>query len=347
MCGTRSLNMLVMLAVWTFVALPAQAADAPVTVKVPMELSSWELMVEVVYGAHADRPPISIRSDGRFEYKSKSLGPETIYRGTLKPEDCSKVFAAGRDAINRLSFAGYVKGQGTHDAGMYRLRLATGTRAITILMDEDIPARFGFDASFTDGIKVLNRTIQPYLKTSFYEYPEPFKATQKQHKVRSSPQLTIPETSPDWYRVDFNILVPNKKHYQMVVFNPEDNLNDVHRRGYKKMKDGMEIVIAEPNSKIEPKPHSWEISRENRDAVFADVSAIVNQFTLTNSPDNNTQMNPVFIIGIEGWLRRLEVEFLCDNSLGNEWRDRLTRIMELAHLRDNEFPTMKDLTNEQ
>src|SRR5579863_3119094 len=81
----------------------------------------------------------------------------------------------------------------------------------------------------------------------------------------------------------------------------------------------------------------------DRQKVFNSVRVILNEFEMHDARQEEAEGDLRCIVGIDGWLRHMEVEFKINDALPQRWRSRISEIVELGHRKDEKFPTMSEL----
>jgi hypothetical protein len=345
--------------------------------KVPPSLSQWELSVEGVRGGHrANIRPICVFSDGRCECEAWELSRElsdlppvhfpppwdklllgdavvhkgtlVVRKGTLNDQDRTDLFTAAAVTFNSVNFIEPVIGEGPWDVPQYDIRLASGSRAMRVVLDRTVPEHMGFDIPLARGFRVLNRIcheLRPENQTSVRTW---FRVYSPDRRVqRPAPgREPVPGLSADWMSVSFEITSQGCR-MKAEVHNPNDNPNDRYKRGYnerghKRSKNDMEISIGFDSEWVPPR--SVAISDRDRNSFFEDARFILNQFELHDPNDGEDEGDMRCIVRIDGWLRDLEVEFKLNDALSDDWRSRIFRILEICHRYDEAFPTLGNLS---
>ena len=200
----------------------------------------------------------------------------------------------------------------------------------------------GFDAPLAHGLLVVNR-ISRIHRPARSEFDEPVRSSaQLQSQLPRGRAATVPAESADWSSVYTRIILPDRD-IKLTVYNPNDNPDDRYRRGYKRSRNDMEIAIGKGGPEVPPVRRSVAVSEEDRRACFEDVRLIVNQFEFHDPKHEESKGALRCLVGIDGWLRHLEVEFKVNDALPGEWRIRVSRILELGHRNADGFPTLLDL----
>ncbi|MGE5192475.1 MAG: hypothetical protein ACM3U2_08220 [Deltaproteobacteria bacterium] len=325
---------------------PAPSAGSEVPAKVPARLAQWELSVAGVPSGPASIRPIRIFSNGRYECDQvvqDSAGLRVkVHQGTVNERDRSILFTAARETFNRMTFSKPIVGKGTADAPDCEVRLSSGSRAMRAVLDEEAPAQMGFDAPLAQGLLAVNR-ISRIHRPARSDFGEPVRSSAKlQSQVPHGRDATVPAEAADWSSVYTRVILPDRD-VKLTVYNPNDNPDDRYRRGYERSRNEMEIEIGKGGDKVPPVRRSVAVSKVDRDAFFEDVRVIVNQFELHDPRHDEAKGDVRCLVGIDGWLRRLEVEFKVNDALPGEWRTRVSRMVELGHRNDDAFPTLPDL----
>ena len=329
------------------IADPAPLAHSQVPEKVPVRLSQWEITVAAV-GARESIRPVRIFSDGRVAcdevWDGATSAPKLrIHQGALGDRDRDVVFAAARSAFNRVSLSDSLGF--TFDAAMYKIGLSSGSRAMRVVLDEGVPAKLNFDAPLASGLGVTNRIIRKYGDGREFN---PNRLRRGRLLTGSQPiplrgsHAAVPLVGADWSRVYVKMILPDCLA-QLTVYNPNVNQGVMYGRDEQSRND-MEISIVKGSPKNPPKPQSVAISVDDRKQFFADIAMIVNQFELHDPRDEEGTGNRRCVVGIAGASSEMEVEFKINDALPEDWRTRISRMLDLGHRKDESVPTLRDLT---
>jgi len=335
---TLLLSLLLFLEVCVAAADPGSTAEPLMRSKVQKDLAQWEFAVSKVRAAFDKVRPVRVSGDGRYECEdADSHGALEVHKGTLSDADRHMAFTAAIDAFNGISFADPVYGSGTDDAGMYDLRLSSGSRSIHLVMDEVVPQQMKFEASLIRGFQVLNKISRKHGRSRHFPEREGPPSGPQSTRVASHPMIpTI--VAADWSRVSFTIVSKDQSN-QITVSNPSDDPDDRFRRRYRGPKRAdMDITITAADQTGRAMPRAVALSNDERETVFHDVRGILNQFELRSLTDEENTGDVRCVIGIAGWLRELDVEFPLNDTLPQDWRARISRLAELGHRKDEKFP---------
>jgi hypothetical protein len=262
------------------------------------------------------------------------------------------LFTAARETLISFNFVDPVIGHGTDDAAQYAIRLASGPRAIRVVFDRQEPAHMRFDRPLAEGLRVLNR-ISGELRPEYYFhfYPERL-SPQRRVQRPAAGREPVPGLSADWSSVSLEF-VSQDGRFAARVYNPNDNPNDRYQRGYNERghkrplsdsRNDMEISIRENDAVKTPEPRAVAISDADRKSFFEDIRVILNQFELHDPKEGEDEGEVRCFVRIDGCCRDLEVEFKLNDALSDDWRVRISRILEIGHRHDKAFPTIRDLT---
>ena len=307
-----------------------ETADSMQPVKpqiVPLDLAEWQASVGIVpqSGPHRrySRPRVEVSSAGAVVIKNRS-DPELNQH--IDVADAAELFGFLETALNAFYFTkseGRVYGPSeADDAGdskSYRVRVATGSRAVELELEQAQPSRMGFEPKVSSLIAAINRQLRQGGVQS--QLPEPFKLDASYRDPGNHPpREVVPETLPRQWGVKIRI-VSNTKTAEMDLLH-----TDANAFGLAPERNTEWLSI-----NVDGERERHETSEKDLGPVYFHCARmILNEFQLRNPPSQK-KSDVKIEVEMSHLHRGMRVEFECDEELPLEWRQTLSKTVEATN----------------
>jgi hypothetical protein len=317
-------------------ALPARAQEAPdrqeatPPERVPATLSAWQIRIDGPGGPSTVRP-VKVFNDGRYEWQGWNLqGDPVIASGTLNEGDCRAVFEAAREACNHLPFGQQLTGRGTDDAPLYKLRLSSGSRAIALWMDYGFPMKAEFQEPFYRGMNVVDRVLSANQSRNRWDFD---RFGPSRTGLPDPARNQIPADPLGLSRIYFRYSAPEGEVRISLTLAKNDTNDADAPRG----RSAWPPTLSIRETSGSPLDRTTKREVRSPEAVaqyYEDARMLINEFRLQDPKPGEVEGKATCDVGIDAPNRGLQVEFKVNEALPEEWRTRVSRIVELGRRKE-------------
>jgi hypothetical protein len=219
-----------------------------------------------------------------------------------------------------------------HHSARYRIRVESATRAVTIAFEQNQPGRMRLQADLGRVVAAIDEGMERtgWTRKGSKQFPKPFDLNARYHDERAANHSTIvPVPFEKWQFLGVRIISESEKA-KIFLSQPtgEKELNS---------RVGMGVIV-EPRKRPKVNDNRQEdrvetIGEADHEMFVNCVRTIVNEFTLSDArrlqPGEND--GPRIEVEISTGPREIVVEFSSRDDIPAEWREHLTKVIDLAN----------------
>lgn len=284
---------------------------------VPRNMENWKISIanlgfqERSYSFRKG-PAVEVKRAGPLVVR-REKGSEFGISLPLTDDDREKLFLRTRGVINGIYLArpGRQLAYTVHNAAIYEVRLAHGSRAIRIELQNPEPYRMGIEGDLDEVVTILNDAIvRQGLNTNTFTKPWKLDDSYRD-KCLGDLHERLPEELGEWSWV--NIEMSSRTHSTRLQM----HLND---------RQSLSIRSGQDESNRD------NVSDEERDAFYQCARLILNHFEFSNDDIQPVNDGIRFSIGIKTNYRSITAEFDDYAGLPADWRKSISKIFEQSRV---------------
>jgi hypothetical protein len=292
---------------------------APTVDPVPPDLTDWKISIANVGLREPARgfrtgPAAEAASSGSLSVRMKKASEFSVPM-QLTSEERDRFFLKMCAVVDgtHLTRPGraYPLQHALHNPAIYEIRLAHGSRALRIELQDPQPSRIGLEDDLGEALAILNKQISRHGMEN--HFPKPTRLDEKyRDKLAGGLRERVPDELEEWSGVQIEMTSGTKRlRLQM-------RSNDATYAKKLTIESGQEKRVREfPNP-------------EEREAFFQAARLILNEFTLSNEETPAVNNRVTFSIGMAAHDRSITVEFDDYAGLPSEWRRSVEKACELS-----------------
>ncbi|MBI3863868.1 MAG: hypothetical protein HY290_18415 [Planctomycetia bacterium] len=308
-------------------AEPANSKQPRKRVVVPPELTDWTASVAIVpqNGPHRrySRPRVEFSHDGGVAIRGRA-GADLNQR--MEQAEAKELFGFLAECTNRFYLTnsegkkyGPSEMHDANDSKSYRVRLASGARAVELTLEQAQPARMGFEPLFFSVIAGVNRQLRQEGIQDRLPEPFPLDASYRDPEIDENRPVVPDQFSRQW-EVTFQIVSKSQNAEVRVLH------TDAQAFGLYPLQTTEWLSVS-----VDGIGRRHETSQRDLSRVLSrSARTIVNQFELRSAAPQKERGSKVRV-GVSQGRRGIIVEFDDTDAIPLEWHTELSVTIEAVN----------------